>query len=72
MDWKHNKLVGLAAILLTLISAAWLITGAVSERTRDQAAVQRGLEWQEYERQLGRPPTKAEAEAFFAGQRPSE
>lgn len=72
MEWKQNKLVGLVAILVTILSVAFLIVTAVFDRTRDRTAVQQGREWQTYEEQLGRPPTKDEAEAFFAGERPNE
>ena len=69
MDWQQNKVVGLVAVLVTLLCVTLLVFSLLSQRTRQTphaAAVQRGREWQDYERQLGRPPTKAEAEAFFS------
>ena len=67
--WKRNTAVGVAAILVSLLSLAMLVISALHRRRVYREGVKKGLEWQAYEEQFDRPPTMEEAQEFFRRQR---
>lgn len=62
MDWKNNKLIGIAAGILVLICVASILIPLIRANIQYKKKLQKDLEWMEYEKRRGAPEAMTEGQ----------